>query len=72
MTFHTEDVQIRLKAPVIKVVINHATFETVEVEYLHDRFWPDSGPYASATMPNKSASYKESTLAGCLLGDGSC
>lgn len=50
MTFATQDATM-LKAPVMGVVINHATFGTVGgVNTRMTGFCPDSGPYASATM----------------------
>jgi lipopolysaccharide transport system ATP-binding protein len=50
MTFATQDTS-KLKAPVMGVVINHATLGTVGgVNTRMTGFWPDSGPYAAATM----------------------
>ncbi|MEI2582820.1 ABC transporter ATP-binding protein [Scytonema sp. PRP1] len=50
MTFATEDVT-KLKAPVMGVVINHATFGTIGgVNTRMTGFEPDNGSYASATM----------------------
>ena len=74
MTFATEDAT-RLKAPVMGVVINHATFGTVGgVNTRMTGFWPDSGPYASATMrcTLKQAPFLQGEYtADVWLGDGS-
>lgn len=74
MTFATQDAT-KLKAPVMGVVINHATFGTVGgVNTRMTGFWPYSDPYASATMrctltrlPFLQGEY----TADIWLGDGS-